>query len=71
MSFLKYVLYGILGIGAVTVSFVVYLVWLQPSFYFPKPTGIYAVGSKTYHWIDSSRKELNAQDSNSERSPGN
>jgi dienelactone hydrolase len=62
MSFLKYVLYGIIGIGVVTVSFVAYLVWLQPTFYFPKPAGIYAVGRKTYHWIDSSRKELNAQD---------
>jgi len=33
-----------------------------PIFNFPKPKGPYGVGQIKYHWIDSSRKELNSQD---------
>ena len=29
-----------------------------PVFHFPKPTGAYAIGTVTYHWIDTSRPEL-------------
>ncbi len=39
-----------------------YLLWFQPPFYFPKPTGPYAVGTKEYHWIDTSRKEIYSDD---------
>lgn len=42
--------------------FVVYLIWFQSPFYFPKPTGRYSVGVKTYHWVDTSRKETLAND---------
>jgi dienelactone hydrolase len=29
---------------------------------FPEPTGHYGVGYTTYHWVDTTRQELNAQD---------
>lgn len=31
---------------------------LLPVFHFPKPTGPYAIGTLTYHWVDPSRPEL-------------
>ncbi len=31
---------------------------LMPVFHFPKPTGPYAIGTLTYHWVDTSRQEL-------------
>jgi dienelactone hydrolase len=60
--FLKYLLYAIAGILGLTATFVVYLMWLQPPFYFPKPTGAYAIGVKEYHWIDEAHKETFAND---------
>ena len=61
-GFLKYFLYCITGIMFLAVGLIVYLVWLQPPFYFPKPTGKYAVGSRLYHWIDSDRKDIHSID---------
>lgn len=57
---LKYFIYVILAVALVTVGFVTYLVWLQPPFNFPKPTGHYAVGTKLYHWIDTQRKDIHS-----------
>ncbi|MCF7800137.1 hypothetical protein K9L05_03840 [Candidatus Babeliales bacterium] len=36
---------------------VIYLLWFQKPFDFPKPTGDFAVGSIKYHWINENRKE--------------
>ncbi|MFA5075147.1 MAG: hypothetical protein WC436_03540 [Candidatus Babeliales bacterium] len=47
----------LLLVAILFVSLVIYLSWLQKPFYFPKPTGEYAIGSVTYHWIDTNRKE--------------
>lgn len=60
--FLKNVLYFHSSFIALTLLFIAYLVWFQPPFYFPKPTGQYAVGIKTYHWVDVNRKETLADD---------
>lgn len=60
--FLKYFLYAISATAIVATCFVAYLLWFQPPFYFPKPTGQYAVGVKDYHWIDTKRKETLADD---------
>ncbi len=38
-----------------------------PVFRFPKPTGPYAIGTVTYHWLDSSRRELFSADPNDKR----
>lgn len=55
---LKYFFYFISGITVLMAGLVIYLIWFQPPFYFPKPTGKYAVGIKTYHWVDVSRREI-------------
>jgi dienelactone hydrolase len=41
---------------------VIYLVWFQPPFYFPTPTGDCAVATREYHWINEKRKEIFADD---------
>ena len=53
----KYLIYVISIVAVITVGLAVYLVWYQPPFYFPRPTGQYAIGIKAYHWIDTKRKE--------------
>ena len=40
---------------------------LLPIFHFPKPTGPYAIGTLTYHWIDTSRPELFTPDPSDRR----
>lgn len=49
------------GFTLLAVGLLVYLLYFQPPFYFPKPTGQYAVGVKIYHWIDTKRKEILAE----------
>lgn len=62
---LKYFLYFISGYAILEAVLAVYLIWFQPAFYFPKPTGAYAVGVKMYHWIDANRKETLSVDADS------
>ncbi len=38
-----------------------------PVFHFPKPGGPYAIGTVTYHWVDTSRPELFTPDPNDHR----
>ena len=40
---------------------------LFPVFHFPQPTGPYAIGTLTYHWVDASRPELFTTDPNDHR----
>ncbi len=40
---------------------------LLPVFHFRKPTGPYAIGTLTYHWVDTSRPELFTTDPNDHR----
>jgi len=42
-------------------TFVIASIFISAS-NFPQPTGVYGVGQIKYHWIDSSRKDLNSQD---------
>ena len=56
----KYLLYFISGVIVLAAVLVVYLIWLQPPFYFPKPTGQYAVGTTTHHVV-ADEKELMMQ----------
>lgn len=57
-AILKYLsFFSILAAG-----FIAYLIWFQPPFHFPRPTGKYAVGTKEYHWVDKNRKELYSND---------
>lgn len=59
---LRYFFYFISGASIIIFGIAAYLAWFQPTFYFPKPTGSYAVGVRQYHWIDTDRPELFAHD---------
>jgi dienelactone hydrolase len=59
----EYLLYFAGGGVALTAGLASYLAFFQPRFNFPQPTGKYAIGTTTYHWIDEnkSNKELMVQ----------
>ena len=61
-KFLKYFFYCIVSLSLLITSLLVYLSWFQPPFYFPKPTGPYAVGTKLYHLKDNKRKDSYSKD---------
>jgi predicted dienelactone hydrolase len=44
--------------GVALLSLSVALPIIFPMFHFPEPSGPYAIGTVTYHWVDSSRPEL-------------
>ncbi len=45
------------GIGVLWLVLSVALPWLMPVVVLPDPTGPYAVGTHTFHWVDSTRLE--------------
>lgn len=54
--------FGILGLmtwGALAI--------VRPVFQFPRPTGPYAIGTLTYHWVDASRADIFNADPNARR----
>ena len=55
------------GLGVLMLVISIALPILVPIFHFPKPTGPYAIGTVTYHWVDSSRPELFTTDPNDHR----
>ncbi len=55
------------GLGVLALAVSVALPVLIPVFRFPKPTGPYAIGTLTYHWVDTSRPELFTPDPNDHR----
>ncbi len=57
----------ILGVGVLGVMLSVLLSTVLPAFRFPKPTGPYAIGTVTYHWVDATRPELFTTDANDHR----
>jgi predicted dienelactone hydrolase len=62
-------LISILGIGTGILVLItsIALPILLPAFHFPRPTGPYAIGTTTYHWVDTSRPELFTTDPNDHR----
>lgn len=56
-----------IGLGIVVLILSTGLPIVFPVFHFPKPTGPYAIGTVTYHWIDTSRPELFTPDPNDRR----
>jgi hypothetical protein len=46
------------GIGVLVLIISFALPVLMPVFHFPKPSGPFAIGTLTYHWIDTCRPEL-------------
>jgi predicted dienelactone hydrolase len=55
------------GVGVLVLVISVALPILMPVFHFPKPSGPYAIGTLTYHWIDTRRPELFTADPNDHR----
>lgn len=46
------------GVGILVLAISILLPNLLPVFHFPKPSGPYAIGTVTYHWVDPSQPEL-------------
>ncbi len=57
-TFRRMVSYVGSAIGAIVLTFACVLPVAFPVFRFPPPTGPYAIGTVTYHWIDASRAEI-------------
>jgi len=56
-----------IGLGLLVLIISIALPVMLPVFHFPKPTGPYAIGTATYHWVDRSRPELFTTDPNDYR----
>jgi predicted dienelactone hydrolase len=56
-----------IGLGVLALVVSIALPIVLPVFHFPKPTGPYAIGTMTYHWVDTSRPELFTADPNDHR----
>lgn len=54
-------------LGAVALVLTCLLPFAFPVFRFPAPTGPYAIGTLTYHWIDADRAEIFTADPNDRR----
>jgi predicted dienelactone hydrolase len=55
------------GVGALGLVVSAALPVAFPIFQFPRPTGPYAIGTLTYHWVDPSRREVFSADPNARR----
>lgn len=55
------------GLGILLFAVSAALPLVLPVFHFPKPTGPYAIGTTTYHWIDASRSELYSKEAGARR----
>ncbi len=54
-------------LGGLVLAVSIALPALLPVFHFPKPTGPYAIGTLTYHWVDTNRPEIFTPDPNDRR----
>ena len=55
------------GLGVITLAIFASLPIIQPVFYFSRPAGPYAIGTLTYHLIDSNRAEIFSADATRRR----
>ena len=56
-----------IGLGVAAFAMALALPIIVPVFRFPPPTGPYAIGTLTYHWIDAARSEAFAADPHGRR----
>ncbi len=56
-----------IGLGVLGLAVSIVLPMLLPVFHFPKPKGPYAIGTLTYHWVDTTRDEDFGADPNAHR----
>ncbi len=55
------------GAGTIMLAAAVALATAFPVFHFPQPRGPYAIGTLTYHWVDSERHEIFSADPSAKR----
>jgi predicted dienelactone hydrolase len=55
------------GLGVLGLAVAVALPMILPVFGFPHPTGPYAIGTSTYHWVDAARPEVFTADPHDRR----
>jgi predicted dienelactone hydrolase len=58
---------GAFSLGALGLTVAVALPMMVPVFHFAPPTGPYAIGTLTYHWIDAARSEVIVADPKARR----
>lgn len=58
----NFMLISFVSIGAIWLIVSVAVPLALPVFRLPNPTGKYAIGTLTYHWVDANRRELFAHD---------
>src|SRR6266545_2059260 len=56
-----------IGLGVLALAVSIVLPIVLPVFRFPPPTGPYAIGTLTYHWVDAGRPEDFTDDPNDRR----
>ena len=56
-----------IGLGALALVISAVLPIVSPVFRFPRPSGPYAIGTLTYHWVDAARPEFFTADPNDHR----
>jgi predicted dienelactone hydrolase len=56
-----------IGLGALALVISAALPIVSPVFRFPRPSGPYAIGTLTYHWVDAARPEVFTADPNDHR----
>jgi len=56
-----------IGLGVLSLAVSIVLPIVLPVFRFPPPTGPYAIGTLTYHWVDAARGEVFTADLNDRR----
>ncbi len=68
MSWLNRLIAGlVLALGILGMAVSIALPTILPVFHFPHPTGPYAIGTLTYHWVDANRPEVFTADPNDHR----
>ena len=55
------------GLGVLVLAILGALAFVIPVFRFPHPSGPYAMGTLTYHWVDASRADIFTADPNARR----
>jgi len=58
---------GAIGLGVLGLTISTVLPIVLPVFHFPRPSGPYAIGTVTYHWVDTGRPEIFTADPNARR----
>ena len=56
-----------MGLGTLALVISAALPIVSPVFRFPRPSGPYAIGTLTYHWVDAARPEVFTADPNDHR----